>query len=56
MAYPRAKILSLNDGGFTEVKYQETEHYAVTKEFVNDPTRVISQLLSNDSEDVSLQV
>ncbi len=55
MAYPRAKILLLNDRGFTEVKYEETEHYAVTKEFVNDPIRIISQLLSNNNDDISLQ-
>jgi len=45
MAYPQAKILQLEDNGFTEVRYEDTEHYAVTREFVNNPARMIETLL-----------
>jgi len=45
MAYPEAKILILEDGGFTEVPYQDTEHYSVTKEFINNSARMIETLL-----------
>ena len=41
MAYPRAKILMLEDNGFTEVRYEDTEHYAVTKQFINNPVQMI---------------
>lgn len=48
MAYPRAKIILLSDAGFTQIHYQETEHYVVTKEFMNHPTRTIKGLLSDE--------
>lgn len=48
MAYPSAKILLLDDAGFTELSYQETEHYAVTKEFMNHSEQIVEGLLSDD--------
>lgn len=48
MAYPGAKILLLDETGFRQITYQETEHYAVTKEFVNDPDRMIKIMLADD--------
>ncbi|MEK6280594.1 MAG: AAA family ATPase [Acidobacteriota bacterium] len=48
MAYPAAKIFLLDETGFTEVGYQETEHYAVTKEFINDPCRMVREVLAED--------
>jgi len=47
MAYPRAKILMLEDNGFTEVRYEDTEHYAVTKQFINNPVQMIETMLAN---------
>src|SRR5256885_2136019 len=38
MAYPSAKILLLDGAGFNEVRYEETEHYAVTREFLANPS------------------
>lgn len=46
MAYPRAKILHLDGDGIQEVSYTDTEHYAVTKHFLNDYQRTLEQLLS----------
>jgi len=51
MAYPRAKIFLLDDGGFTEVRYEDTEHYAVTKEFLANPSRMLEQLFADDEKD-----
>ncbi len=45
LAYPRAKILQLTEDGIAEVKYEETEHYKVTKSFLDDHERMISLLL-----------
>jgi predicted ATPase len=48
MAYPRAKILLLDEIGTTEVSYEATEHYAVTKEFINNPARMVGEMLVDD--------
>jgi predicted ATPase len=51
MAYPRAKIFLVDNTGFTAVRYEETEHYAVTKEFLADPARILGQLFGDDERD-----
>lgn len=48
LAYPRAKILMLSEDGIEEVKYEETEHYKVTKQFLDDPGRMLGLLLGDD--------
>lgn len=45
MAYPAAKIVSLNEGSFHEIDYRETEHYLITKQFLNNYERMLSELL-----------
>ncbi|MBI1296174.1 AAA family ATPase [bacterium] len=49
MAYPRAKILLLNDDGITEVAYDETEHYNVTKDFLINYPAMLRYLLDDDA-------
>jgi predicted ATPase len=44
MAYPHASILSL-DAGLSEVAYEETEHYQVTRDFMASPERFFKHLL-----------
>ena len=51
MAYPGAKILLLDASGFNEVRYEDTEHYAVTREFLANPARMLEQLFAADEED-----
>ena len=51
MAYPRAKMLLLDERGFTEVRYEETEHYAVSKEFLANPARLLKELFADNEED-----
>ena len=49
MAYPGAKIVLLSESGFKEVRYQDTEHYYVTKEFLDNPERMLKELLSDSA-------
>jgi len=51
MAYPGAKILLLDASGFNEVRYEDTEHYAVTREFLANPGRMLEQLFADDEAD-----
>jgi predicted ATPase len=46
MGYPGAEILSLDEGGIRSVEYEETEHYIITREFLNSRERMLSELLS----------
>jgi predicted ATPase len=45
MAYPSAKIMLLTEKGFKEAQYEETEHFVVTKEFLNNRTGMLDELL-----------
>ena len=44
LAYPNAKILMFTGGGIHEVAYEDTEHYAVTRDFLNHYPRRLEQL------------
>jgi len=37
LAYPNAHIFQLDERGITEVDYEETEHYQITKTFLENP-------------------
>ena len=45
MAYPGAQILELSIEGIRRVDYKQTEHYQVTKRFLDAPERTIQYLL-----------
>lgn len=45
MAYPDAKIYSLTEQAIVKVRYTDTEHYAVTREFLNRHEAMIKDLL-----------
>lgn len=47
MAYPDAFIYKV-DEGYKRVEYRETEHYQVTRAFLNDPERMLDILMSDD--------
>ena len=51
MAYPGARILLLDADGFRAVRYEEIEHYAVTREFLSDPGHMLKQLLAGDGKE-----
>jgi predicted ATPase len=37
MAYPNADIYSLDENGISQVAYEETEHFRITKSFLDNP-------------------
>lgn len=45
MAYPGAEILELSDAGIRSVNYKETEHYQVTRRFLENPEQMLHYLL-----------
>jgi len=45
LAYPHAKIMHLGDDGMKEIKYKDTEHYQVAKDFLNNPERMLAHLM-----------
>jgi predicted ATPase len=48
LSYPRAKILQFDGSGITEVAFEDTEHYAVTRDFLNNYPRRLEQLLADE--------
>lgn len=48
LSYPEAQIYSTNEGNIDVVHYEETEHYMLTKNFLNDYKLYLHQLLSDD--------
>ena len=48
LSYPNAKIILFDKSGVTEVSYEDTEHYAVTRDFLNNYPRRLEQLLEDD--------
>ncbi|MCP4120010.1 MAG: AAA family ATPase [Desulfobacteraceae bacterium] len=45
LAYPRSKIYQFSATGIYEVNYEETEHYAVTKDFLNRHEQMMKILM-----------
>jgi predicted ATPase len=48
LAYPRAKIMLFDGSGLSTVRYEDTEHYAITRRFLNDHRRMVEDLMSDD--------
>jgi len=48
LAYPDARILSFDASGISDVAYEDTEHYAVTRDFLNHYPRRLQQLLDDE--------
>lgn len=48
LSYPNAKILQFDGSGIAEVAYEDTEHFAVTRDFLNHYPRRLKQLLADD--------
>lgn len=47
MAYPGARIYLLSESGIEPVQYRETEHYQLTRRFLEDPERMLRYLLED---------
>ncbi|MGI5967282.1 MAG: AAA family ATPase [Anaerotruncus rubiinfantis] len=48
LACPKAQILELSAEGITTMPYEQTEHYQLTKAFLNNPERMLRYLLEDD--------
>ena len=48
MAYPNAQILECGDAGIRPVAYEDTEHYSVTRDFLNRYPAMLRVLLESD--------
>lgn len=46
MAYPNATIYQISQSGIYPVKYEDTEHYEITKLFLDNPNRMLKELFS----------
>lgn len=46
MAYPGADIFWLDETGLREVAYEETEHYQLSRRFLQNPKRMLDMLLA----------
>jgi predicted ATPase len=46
MAYPNALIYLLAEDGIERIEYMETEHYRVTRDFINNHVRMLDILMS----------
>ena len=45
MAYPNATIWSFDDGGLQKIRYEDTEHYTITRGFLNHPENYLKHLM-----------
>lgn len=47
LAYPEAVIYQIDETGINEVCYRETEQYMITKSFLENPDRMLSELFAD---------
>ena len=52
LAYPGATIFHLDRTGIRQTRYEETEHYAVTRAFLQDPAGRLRILFAESDDDV----
>jgi predicted ATPase len=50
LSYPNARIFLLDEWGISEVSYECTEHFTVTRDFLNHYPRRLEQLLADDTD------
>ena len=48
MAYPGAEVLYLTKEGIHSVTYRETDHYQITRQFLNHPEQMCNYLFAED--------
>lgn len=51
LTLPGATVLSIEEGQLREVSYRDTEHYQLTRDFLNAPERYHRHLFRNQSDD-----
>lgn len=45
MAYPDARIFQCSEDGISQVAYEDTEHFQVTRDFLANPQRMLQHLM-----------
>lgn len=45
LSYPNARILEFSETGINEISYEETEHFRITRDFLNNYPKRLDQLL-----------
>lgn len=45
MAYPNAEVLQISEKGIESVSYEDTEHFRLTRQFLNAPEKMLQYLL-----------
>jgi predicted ATPase len=51
LTLPGARVLHCDDTGIEEVDYRDTEHFRLSKDFLNAPERYFRHLFDPDEED-----
>lgn len=53
MAIPNSEILLFSEGGIRPMPYKQTEHYQITKRFLDDPEKNLAMIFSDKYEEDS---
>ena len=48
MTFPDAEVLEITEEGIESVNYKDTEHFIVTKRFMDAPEKIVESLLGRD--------
>jgi predicted ATPase len=48
MAYPNALIYQISEEGISQVDYKDTEHYFITQAFLNNPEKMLNELIKEN--------
>ncbi len=51
MAYPGATIYCITESEIQTVDYEQTEHYEITRTFLENPERMLNELFKEDEQD-----
>ena len=51
MSYPDAEIFELSDKGINRINYKDSEHYRITKDFIDKPEVMFKHLFAEDGVD-----
>ena len=51
MAYPGALIYHFSENGIEPIEYEETEHYTITKGFLNKPEKMLRYLFEDTDDE-----
>jgi predicted ATPase len=50
LAYPNSKIIHFGSTGINEIAYEDTEHFSVTRDFLNNYPKRLEQLFADDTD------